>query len=212
MDFLIQILSKCERSKNASRAKKINTSQDLSRLNVRRIIILLLTLVIINMKSCSIIQKLVSFWSYINNCDRHFSWKMCSKPLKKHSNQKKAVLNLCGVMIYNIVDGLSKLLCDPLPYLKTKKNDLITTYAKRGTTTVHYLKLICDRRCTTMSFVYFLNVWVINLDNKEYWMTEREWKIVHRPTHYFRWGQRGFKTFRPSVREKVFVELLLFKF
>ena len=27
-------------------------------------------------------------------------------------------------MIYNIVDGLSKLLCDPLPYLKTKKNDL----------------------------------------------------------------------------------------
>ena len=168
MDFLIQILSKCERSKNASRAKKINTSQDLSRLNVRRIIILLLTLVIINMKSCSIIRKFVSFWSYINNCDRHFSWKMCSKPLKRHSNRKKAVLNLCGVMIYNIVDGLSKLLCDPLPYLKTKKNDLITTYAKRGTTTVHYLKLICDRRCTTMSFVYFLNVWVINLDNKEY--------------------------------------------
>ena len=161
---------------------------------------------------CSIIRKFISFWSYINNCDRHFSWKMCSKPLKKHSNRKKAVLNLCGVMISNIVDGLSKLLCDPLPYLKTKKNDLITTYAKRGTTTVHYLKLICDRRCTTMSFVYFLNVWVINLDNKGYWMTESEWKIVHRPTHYFRWGQRGFKTFRPSVREKVFVELLLFKF
>ena len=153
--------------------------------------------------SYSIIRKFVSFWSYINNCDRHFSWEMCSKPLKKHSNRKKAVLNLCGVMIYNIVDGLSKLLCDPLPYLKTKKNDLITTYAKRGTTTVHYLKLICDRRCTTMSFVYFLNVWVINLDNKRYWMTEREWKIVHRPTHYFRWGQRGFKSFRPSVREKV---------
>ena len=68
-------------------------------------------------------------------------------------------------MIYNIVDGLSKLLCDPLPYLKTKKNDLITTYAKRGTTTVHYLKLICDRRCTTMSFVYFLMfellIWII---------------------------------------------------
>ena len=84
------ILSKCERSKNASRAKKINTSQDLSRLNVRRIIILLPTLVIINIKlmekswSCSIIRKFVSFWSYINNCDRHFSWKMCSKPLKKH--------------------------------------------------------------------------------------------------------------------------------
>ena len=134
------------------------------------------------------------------------------KTLKPKNNQNKAVLNLCGVMIYNIVDGLSKLLCDPLPYLKTKKNDLITTYAKRGTTTVHYLKLICDRRCTTMSFVYFLNVWVINLDNKGYWMTESEWKIVHRPTHYFRWGQRGFKTFRPSVRQKVFVELLLFKF
>ena len=69
-------------------------------------------------------------------------------------------------MIYNIVDGLSKLLCDPLPYLKTKKNDLITTYAKRGTTTVHYLKLICDRRCTRMSFVYFfkclrLLIWII---------------------------------------------------
>ena len=133
---------------------------------------LLPTLVIINMKliekswSCSIIRKFVSFWSYINNCDRHFSWKMYSKPLKKHSNQKKAVLNLWGVMIYNIVDGLSKLLCDPLPYLKTKKNDLITTYAKRGTTTVHYLKLICDRRCTTMSFVYFfkclrLLIWII---------------------------------------------------
>ena len=118
------------------------------------------------MKSCSIIRKFVSFWSYINNCDRNFSWKMCSKPLKKHSNRKKAVWNLCGVMIYNIVDGLSKLLCDPLPYLKTKKNDLITTYAKRGTTTVHYLKLICDRRCTTMSFVYFfkclrLLIWII---------------------------------------------------
>ena len=212
MDFLIQILSKCERSKNASRAKKINTSQDLSRLNVRRIIILLLTLVIINMKSCSIIRKFVRFLSYINNCDRHFSWKMCSKPLKKHSNQKKAVLNLCGVMIYNIVDGLSKLLCDPLPYLKTKKNDLITTYAKRGTTTVHYLKLICARRCATMSFVYFLNVWVINLDRKGYWITESEWEIVHCPTHYFNWGQRGLKIFRPSGREKVFVELLLFKF
>ena len=51
--------------------------------------------------------------------------------------------------------GLSKLLCDPLPYLKTKKNDLITTYAKRGTTTVHYLKLICARRCAKMSFVFF---------------------------------------------------------
>ena len=68
-------------------------------------------------------------------------------------------------MIYNIVDGLSKLLCDPLPYLKTKKNDLTTTCAKRETTTVHYLKLICDRRCTTMSFVYFLMfellIWII---------------------------------------------------
>ena len=163
MDFLIQILSKCERLKNASRAKKINTSQDLSRLNVRRIIILLPTLVIINMKliekswSYSIIRKFVSFWSYINNCDRHLSWEMCSKPLKKHSNQKEAVLNLCDVIIYNIVDGLSKLPCDPLPYLKTKKNDLITTYAKWGTTTVHYC-------CTTMPFVYFLSVWVINLD------------------------------------------------
>ena len=37
--------------------------------------------------------------------------------LKKTFKPKKAVLNLCGVMIYNIVDGLSKLLCDPLPYL-----------------------------------------------------------------------------------------------
>ena len=137
---------------------------------------------------------------------------MCSKPLKKHSkqkkNQNKAVLNLCGDMIYNIVDRLSKLLCDPLPYLKTKKNDLITTYAKRGTTTVHYLKLICDRRCATMSFVYFLNVWVINLDRKGYWITESEWKIVHCSTHYFRCGQRGFKTFRPSVREKVFCRII----
>ena len=67
-------------------------------------------------------------------------------------------------MVYDIVNGPSKLLCNLLPYLKTKKNDLITTYAKRWTTTVHYLKLICDRRCATMSFIYFLNVWVINLD------------------------------------------------
>ena len=81
---------------------------------------------------------------------------------------------------------------------------------KRGTTTVHYLKLICDRRCATMSFVYFLNVWVINLDRKGYWMTESEWKIVHHPTHYFRCGQRGFKTFRPSVREKVFCRIINF--
>ena len=67
----------------------------------------------------------------------------CAQALKKtfkpKKNQNKAVLNLCGVMIYNIVDGLSKLLCDPLPYLKTKKNDLITTYAKRRTTTVYSL-------------------------------------------------------------------------
>ena len=128
------------------------------------------------------------------------------KTFKTKNNQNKAVLNLCGVMIYNIVDGLSKLLCDPLPYLKTKKNDLITTYAKRGTTTVHYLKLICDRRYATMSFIYCSNVWVINLDRKGYWITESEQRIEHCPTHYVRWGQCGFKTFRPSVREHVFVE------
>ena len=146
--------------------------------------------------------------SLINAITYIFSWKMCSKPLKKHSKQKstrkRQFLNPCGVMVYNIVDGPSKLLCNLLPYLKTKKNDLITTYAKRWTTTVHYLKLICDRRCATMSFIYFLNVWVINLDRKGFWITESEWKIVHSPTHYVRWGQHGFKTFCPSVRQKGF--------
>ena len=152
--------------------------------------------------------------SLINAITYIFSWKMCSKPLKKHSKQnstrKRQFLNPCGVMVYNIVNGPSKLLSNLLPYLKTKKNDSITTYAKRWTTTVHYLKLICDRRCAIMSFIYFLNVWVINLDRKGFWITESEWKIVHSPTHYVRWGQRGFKTFRPSVAEKVFVELVLF--
>ena len=150
--------------------------------------------------------------SLINVITYIFSWKMCSKPLKKHSKQKstrkRQFLNPCGVMVYNIVNGPSKLLCNLLPYLKTKKNDLITTYAKRWTTTVHYLELICDRRCATMSFIYFLNVWVINLDRKGFWITESEWKIVHSPTHYVRWGQRGFKTFRPSVRQKGFCRII----
>ena len=48
--------------------------------------------------------------------------------------------------------------------LKTEKNDLITTYAKRWPTTAPYLILTCDRRCAPMSFIYFLNFWVINLD------------------------------------------------
>ena len=150
--------------------------------------------------------------SLINAITYIFSWKMCSKPLKKHSKQKstrkRQFLNPCGVMVYNIVNGPSKLLCNLLPYLKTKKNDSITTYAKRWTTTVHYLKLICDRRCATMSFIYFLNVWVINLDRKGFWITESEWKIAHSPTHYVRWGQHGFKTFRPSVRQKGFCRII----
>ena len=149
--------------------------------------------------------------SLINAITYIFSWKMCSKPLKKHSKQKstrkRQFLNPCGVMVYNIVNGPSKLLCNLLPYLKTKKNDSITTYAKRWTTTVHYLKLTCDRRCATMSFIYFLNVWVINLDRKGFWITGSEWKILHSPTHYVRWGQRGFKTFRPSVRQKGFCRI-----
>ena len=148
--------------------------------------------------------------SLINAITYIFSWKMCSKPLKKHSKQKstrkRQFLNPCGVMVYNIVNGPSKLLCNLLPYLKTKKNDSITTYAKRWTTTVHYLKLICDRSCAIMSFNYFLNVWVINLDRKEFWITESEWNIVHSPTHV-RWGQRGFKTFPPSVRQKGFCRI-----
>ena len=114
--------------------------------------------------------------------------------------------NLCGVMVYNIVDGPSKLSLSLLAYLKTKKNDLIATYAKCWTTIVHHLKLIYDRRCATMSFIYCSNVWVINLDRKGYWITESEQKIVHCPTRYVRWEQCGFKTFRPSVREQVFVE------
>ena len=150
---------------------------------------------------------------FINKCDHlHFFVENVLEALKKHSKQKstrkRQFLNPCGVMVYNIVDGPSKLLCNLLPYLKTKKNDLITTYAKRWTTTVHYLKLICDRRCATMSFIYFLNVWVINLDRKGFWITESEWKIVHSPTHYVRWGQHGFKTFRPSVRQKGFCRII----
>ena len=108
---------------------------------------------------------------FINKCDHlHFFVENVLEALKKHSKQKPTrksqFLNPYGVMVYNIVDGPSKLLCNQLPYLKTKKDDLITTYAKRWTTTVRYLKLICDRRCATISFVYFLNVWVINLDRK----------------------------------------------
>ena len=45
--------------------------------------------------------------------------------LKKHSKQKPTrksqFLNPYGVMVYNIVDGPSKLFCNLLPYLKTKK-------------------------------------------------------------------------------------------
>ena len=73
---------------------------------------------------------------------------------------------------------------------------------------MHYLKLICERRCATMSFIYCSNVWVIKLDRKGYWITESEQKIVHCPTHYVRWGQCEFKTFRPSVREQVFCRIL----
>ena len=113
-------------------------------------------------------------------------------------------------MVYNIVDGPSKLSLSLLAYLKTKKNDLIATYAKRWTTIVHHLKLIYDRRCATMSFIYCSNVWVINLDRKGYWITESEQKIVHCPIHYVRWGQCGFKTFRPSVREKSFCRILFY--
>ena len=162
MDSLIQILSKCERS------KKINISQNLSRLN------------------------LSTYNYFIANFGNN-----------NHEINRK-------VMILFQLYGLSKLLCDPLPYLKTKKNDLITTYAKRGTTTVHYLKLICARSCATMSFVYFLNVWVINLDRKGYWITESEWKIVHCLTHYFRCVVS--RPFVLQFAKKFFVELLLFKF
>ena len=61
-----------------------------------------------------------------------------------------------------------------------------------------------------MSFIYCSNVWVINLDRKGYWITESEQKIVHCPIHYVRWGQCGFKTFRPSVREKSFCRILFY--
>ena len=58
-------------------------------------------------------------------------------------------LNLCGVIVYNNVDGWSKPL-SLIYYLtwKTKNNDLITTNTKRWTTTVHYA------RCATMSFIH----------------------------------------------------------
>ena len=150
--------------------------------------------------------------SLINAITYIFFVENVLEALKKHSKQKstrkRQFLNQCGVMVYNIVDGPSKLLCNLPPYLKTKKNDLITTYAKRWTTTVHYLKLICDRRYAIMSIIYFLNVWVINLDRKGFWITESEWKIVHTPTHYVRWGQHGFKTFLPSVRQKGFCRII----
>ena len=151
---------------NASRAKKINTSQNLSRLNL-------------------------SAYNYF---------------IANFGNSNHEIIR--KVMILFQLYGLSKLLCDPLPYLKTKKNDLITTYAKRGTTTVHYLKLICDRRCATMSFVYFLNVWVINLDRKkERILNNGKW-MKNRALPYPLFSLRGFKTFRPSVREKVFCRII----
>ena len=53
------------------------------------------------------------------------------KTFKTKVNQNKAVFNLWGVVVYNIVDGPSKLLCHLLPYPKKKKNELIATYAKR---------------------------------------------------------------------------------
>ena len=91
LNFLIQILSKYERSKNASRAKKINTSQNLSRLNLSTYNYFIANFGNnkheINRKVMILFQlfwNLSVFESYINNCDRHFSWK----PLKKHSKQK----------------------------------------------------------------------------------------------------------------------------
>ena len=77
-------------------------------------------------------------------------------------------LNLCGVIVYNNVDGWSKPLSHLLPYLKTKKNDLITTNTKRWTTTVS-----TQHNNVIHSFI-FIDVWVINLDRKGYWITESE--------------------------------------
>ena len=151
--------------------------------------------------------------SLINAITNIFSWKMCSKPLKKHSKQKsprkRQFLNPCGVMVYNMVDGPSKLFCNLLPYLKTKKNDLITTYAKRWTTTVHYLKLICDRRCATMSFIYFLKFWVINLDRKEFGKWKLNEKSYAHPPIMFVEDSMDSRPFVHQFAKKVFVELLL---
>ena len=84
------------------------------------------------MKSASSDSHVVSL---INAITYIFFVENVLEALKKHSKQKstrkRQFLNPCGVMVYNIVDGPSKLLCNLLPYLKTKKNDLITTYAKR---------------------------------------------------------------------------------
>ena len=77
-------------------------------------------------------------------------------------------LNLCGVIVYNNVDGWSKPPSHLLPYLKTKKNDLITTNTKRWTTTVS-----TQHNNVIHSFI-FIDVWVINLDRKGYRMTESE--------------------------------------
>ena len=44
----------------------------------------------------------------------------------------------------------------------------------KRTTTVHYLKFICDRRCAIMSF--FFHVWIIHLNSKGYRITEAEKK------------------------------------
>ena len=84
------------------------------------------------MKSASLDSHAV----FINNYDHlHFLEENVLEALKKtfktKVNQNKAVFNLWGVVVYNIVDGPSKLLCHLLPYLKKKKNELIATYAKR---------------------------------------------------------------------------------
>ena len=52
-------------------------------------------------------------------------------------------------MIYNIVDGLSKLLCDPLPYLKTKKNDLLIWIIKD----IEWRK-VNEKSCTTRPIIF----------------------------------------------------------
>ena len=81
------------------------------------------------------LHRIPTRFSLITAITYNFFEENVLEALKTYSKQMSTIirqfLNLFGVMVYIIVEGPPKPLCHLLPYLKTKKNDLITTYAKR---------------------------------------------------------------------------------